>query len=212
MPLLLCDLDDTLIDRSAAFGRWATAFCAAQRRPELQDWLIEQDDAGYRPREAFVADVCERFDLDAASLTPETFRESFFQLLRAAPGTLGALTSARQAGWRIAVVTNGEAWQLDKVRLAGLTDLVDAVQVCDAQGPRKPDPEALRRAARLAGASLDGAWMVGDNPETDIAAATAAGIRSVWLDAGRPWPPQLTPPTATAASFAEAVDLVLRRP
>ena len=51
--------------------------------------------------------------------------------------------------------------------------------------------------------------MIGDNPDSDIGAAHAAGIRSVWLRHGRPWPREDFAPTHEADSFPEAVDMVL---
>ena len=44
MPLLLCDLDDTILDRAGAFVLWAETF-AGMWRPEADahGWLVEQD-------------------------------------------------------------------------------------------------------------------------------------------------------------------------
>ena len=56
--------------------------------------------------------------------------------------------------------------------------------------------------------TLDGAWMIGDNADADIGAAHAAGIRSVWLRHGRPWPREDFAPTYEADSFPEAVEMV----
>lgn len=51
--------------------------------------------------------------------------------------------------------------------------------------------------------------MVGDTAAADIAGAQAAGIRSIWLSRGREWPDDQEPPTAIAATSAQAVDIVL---
>ena len=93
--------------------------------------------------------------------------------------------------------------------MVGLSAYVDAVAVSAIDGVRKPDPGLLRIAAERAGASLEGSWMIGDDPLNDVQAARSAGIRSVWLRRGRTWPDGLEPPTAQADSFAAAVDLVL---
>ena len=52
MPLLLVDLDNTLVGRYAAFERWAFTFVERLGAP-LQDvdWLIRGDADGYKPRE-----------------------------------------------------------------------------------------------------------------------------------------------------------------
>ena len=85
----------------------------------------------------------------------------------------------------------------------------DVVIESSLVGVRKPDPGLLRIAAERAGASLEGSWMIGDDPLNDVQAARSAGIRSVWLRRGRTWPDGLEPPTRTAESFPAAVDLVL---
>lgn len=44
MPLLLCDLDDTVLDRAATFRRWVEGFLARRGLdPAGAGWLIEQD-------------------------------------------------------------------------------------------------------------------------------------------------------------------------
>jgi hypothetical protein len=60
--------------------------------------------------------------------------------------------------------------------------------ISETVGHRKPDPAIFAAAAETAGCSLNGAWMIGDSPQADIGGASAAGISSVWISAGRPWP------------------------
>ncbi|GAA2496595.1 hypothetical protein Ahu01nite_030300 [Winogradskya humida] len=48
--------------------------------------------------------------------------------------------------------------------------------------------------------------MIGDHPEYDIAGGAAAGLRTVWLRRGRPWPESLPiRPTRTADDCATAI-------
>ena len=84
-----------------------------------------------------------------------------------------------------------------------------AMVVSETVGVAKPDPEIFRIAARVAGDTLEGAWMIGDAAESDIAGAVAAGLRSVWLRRGRAYPSDMVPPTRSADSFAEAVGIVI---
>ncbi len=52
MPLLLCDLDNTLVDRDAAFRRWAVLIAARHDQDDdFVDWLVQVDDSGYGPRQ-----------------------------------------------------------------------------------------------------------------------------------------------------------------
>ncbi|WP_275411746.1 HAD family hydrolase [Winogradskya humida] len=74
-------------------------------------------------------------------------------------------------------------------------------------GVRKPDRRIFELGAEAAGRSLaDGGWMIGDHPEYDIAGGAAAGLRTVWLRRGRPWPESLPiRPTRTADDCATAI-------
>ena len=49
-------------------------------------------------------------------------------------------------------------------------------------GVAKPDPAIFREALRLGSASADQALHVGDSLEFDVAGASAAGIRSAWVN------------------------------
>src|SRR6266576_1316820 len=115
MPLLLLDLDDTLVDRADAYRRWAASFAARHGDEREADWLVEADDGGYAPRE------------------------------------------------------------------------------------------------QLAGIPLEGAWVVGDCPDRDIAGAAACGLRSAWLHRGRTWDRAGFHPTAVAGSLSEAVEHLVER-
>ena len=61
MPLALFDLDNTLLDREAAFARWADGFCRAHGLPAgAHARLVEADEDGFRDRaDLFAADVDE---------------------------------------------------------------------------------------------------------------------------------------------------------
>lgn len=209
MPALLTDLDETLLERGAALRRWATGF-AAQRRlgPESVDAILAEDHHGARTRAQFVAAVNARFD-PHPPLTLD-YLHDYVESFTLAPETAAALRRVRAGGWLIGIATNGGQPQLDKIDRVGLRPLVDGIAVSDIDGIRKPDPGLMLLAAQRAGASLDGAWMIGDDPVNDIQGAHRAGIPSVWMRRGRSWPDGLEPPTSLADSFPEAFDFVLR--
>ncbi len=212
MALLLCDLDDTLIDRAGAFRRWASDFIERHGLPDDElPWLLDVDDDGYVNRPAYLAAVRERFGVP---LTVERLIEEYHQLYPAfvEPAdteTVAALRGLRAAGWRVGVVTNGAPSQEAKLAHAGLLDLVDGWAISDLVGHRKPHPAIFRAAAQRCGRPLAGAWMVGDHGPADIAGASALGLRSVWLRRGRRWPFQAYSPTHVADSFAEAAGLIV---
>jgi putative hydrolase of the HAD superfamily len=93
--------------------------------------------------------------------------------------------------------------QRDKVALLNLTAVVDFVLISEEIGIAKPDPAIFAEALRLASVTPDEAIVVGDSPEFDIAGASAAGIRAIWLNrTGRPWPPELPAPAYEVRSLS----------
>jgi putative hydrolase of the HAD superfamily len=211
VPLLLCDLDDTLIDRAGAFRRWAADFL---RRHDLPDdelpWMLDLDDDGYVNRPAYLAAVRERFGV---GVTPRQMVDDYYErypafVEPAHPDTLAALRDLRGAGWRVGVVTNGAPSQEAKLTHAGIRDLLDGWAISDVVGQRKPHPAIFRAAAERCRHPLAGAWVVGDHGPADIAGASALGLRSVWLRRGREWAFQAYRPTHVADTFAEAARLV----
>ncbi len=212
-PLLLCDLDNTLIDRTAGFRIWATRFLAGhgiEGDGEL-DWLVAEDRDGLRDRlELFEAFRARHGMAEPADRMRAAYRREY-PACQPPPdaATLAALRSVRARGWGVAVVTNGHSSQRAKIAHAGLRPLVDAVCVSTELGCRKPEPGIFEAAAAACGGQLAGAWMVGDSPEADVAGAAACGLRSVWLRRGRRWPGGGVSPTFEADTFAAAVELIL---
>jgi putative hydrolase of the HAD superfamily len=214
VPLLMCDLDDTLVERPPLFTAWAEGFLRRHGQPpELLDWLVEEDHGGHRSRHEFLAVVAERTGYD---VPVEDFLEAYNDELggsyRLTPGVREALDEARAAGWSLAVVTNGPtSVQTHKIRSAGIDRLADAICISEEVGVSKPDPVIFRTAAARAGATLDGAWMIGDNLDADVAGAHAVGARSVWVKRPYDWLTYDagTEPDLVADSFPDAVRLVL---
>ena len=212
MPLLLVDLDNTLIDRAGAFGRWAREFASQGGGAADVQWLVTADRDGLEPREQLAAIISERFGLDdcgEAGLLAE-LRGGLVRQVIPDGAVAGALRDARAAGWVPFVVTNGTVEQQErKLRHTGLDREVAGWVISEGAGIRKPDPGIFRLAAARAGQSLDGAWMIGDSAEADIGGARSAGLPGVWLHRGRPWPLAAFRPDHAADSFPSAVSIVL---
>jgi putative hydrolase of the HAD superfamily len=213
VPLLLVDLDNTLIDRAGAFERWAQGFVAA-RGGDARDaaWLVTADRDGLEPRDRFAGMIAERFGLggrDRGAILAE-LRGGLVRQLVADDAVIVALRRARAAGWAPFVVTNGTVAQQErKLRHTGLDREVAGWVISEGAGLRKPDPAIFRLAADQAGQSLDGAWMIGDSAQADIEGARSVGVPGVWLHRGRPWPLTTVEPGHVADSFPHAVGIVL---
>jgi putative hydrolase of the HAD superfamily len=216
VPLLLVDLDNTLIDRAGAVARWAEEFTSTRggSRADAQ-WLVRADRDGLEQRERLAAMIGKRFGLDgeAEAALAAGLRDGLARHIIRDSGVTTALRQARAAGWTPFVVTNGTVRQQErKLRSTGLDREVAGWVISEGAGIRKPDPEIFRLAAAQAGQSLHGAWMIGDSAEADIAGARRAGLPGVWLHRGRPWPLTAFPPAHVAGSFPEAVEIILGAP
>jgi putative hydrolase of the HAD superfamily len=235
-PLLLFDLDNTLIDRNQAFRGWAQRFLRARALP-LEDlgWFSTLDCGGYFPREALLRATVSRYGLHVSlEKLLDDYAETMIELIDCPEEHRAALRKARAAGWTLGIVSNGSTKQQQaKIERTGLDTLVDGWIISEEANCEKPDPLIFRLAAdrcrrtdpageidmpgfaQVAGARDDWTrttWMVGDHAPADIAGAAVAGLRSVWLDHGRPWPELGYRPTITAGGIPEAVDKVLSAP
>jgi putative hydrolase of the HAD superfamily len=98
------------------------------------------------------------------------------------PDAAPALGRVRQLGVRAAVVSNWDVSLRAVLAEVGLGGLVDEIVVSAEVGAKKPDPLIVEAALRRLRCPAPQALMVGDSPETDVAAAQAAGVRPVLLD------------------------------
>lgn len=211
--LALFDLDNTLIDREQAFRRWAAAFLDARGLGDESEvgWLVAADGDGYVPRPDLFEQVRQRYGLaESAEELVEVFAVDYPRSFPPVMGdTADALARLRAGGWRVGIVTNGNAGQRVKVERSGLDALVDGVVVSALAGCSKPDPAIFHAAARACGCGLDDGWMVGDNPEADIGGATACGLRTAWISRGRLWEETEFVPDLVADDVPGAVAQIL---
>ena len=212
-PLLLFDLDNTLVNRNEAFRGWAERFLADRSLPPGDlDWLATLDCGGYLERRTLLSVATDRYGLsEPLEGLLEEYRVTVTSLIRCPPDHLDALRAARTAGWTLGIVSNGATdQQLAKIENTGLAGLVDGWTISEEVDCAKPDPRIFALAASRCGIDTAadwtaGTWMVGDHAPADIAGATVAGIRSVWLTHGRAWPETGYTPTLAAGSLPEAV-------
>ena len=202
---VLCDLDDTLFDHagatrdalahvrtlSADLGRWTLDEFDHRHRVTLEalhlevlagKWTIEDArierfrrllaDAGVDERRAGVLE-----DLSWG------YRGAYEQAWRLVPGALSLVRAIKDAGARLAIVTNNVVReQRLKVERGGLAPFVDALVTSEEFGATKPDPGIVRHALERVSAAAANAVMFGDSLATDIEAGRRAGVRVVWFN------------------------------
>ena len=212
MPLLLLDLDNTVLDRTGAFRAWAQEFLDGVGAPDGDvDWLLSVDADGLTDRWDVADAIKERYHLRTSAVDiVDAIREGVLGRVRLNPLAACALRIAVDAGWVPVVVTNGATRQQDdKIRRTGLDRYVADWVISEEAGVSKPNPRIFALAAQRVRMRLQGAWVVGDSPEADIGGAAALGLPSVWVHRGRKWMESRFAPTRTAAGLIPAVATVL---
>ena len=184
-PVLLCDLDGTLVDSlpdlADALSDLLTrsgrrAVSEAEVRVMVGDGvavLVERGFAatgGVPAPEDLAVRVADYIALYETRITDRT---------RPYPGALEALGALRAAGWRLGVCTNKpEHASRAIVSALGMGDLIEAVAGGDTFAAKKPDPGHILQLLEAMGASPAQAVMLGDSTN-DIRAARAAGLPSI---------------------------------
>lgn len=206
-PLLIADLDGTLVDRERAFRRWVQRWSVDHEVEVDEAALVAVDADGYRQRDEFAALAADALCADASAVLAH-YVSVYPTCFVLDPAVERALRSLRSAGVALGVVTNGPPFQLDVLRQTGIDCLVDAVVVSEVAGVRKPDARILDvLCAHLGRRHIGSAAVIGDGL-ADIELAAAAGLPSIWLERGRKWADQGLVPTASARTFSEAVGML----
>ncbi len=89
-----------------------------------------------------------------------------------------ALQTLRHAGYCLGTLTNGNA---DVDRL-GFGYLFDFSLSAASTGKAKPHPRMFEEACRLANVATGELAHIGDEPDTDLAGAQAAGVTVIWMN------------------------------
>jgi putative hydrolase of the HAD superfamily len=206
--VVLFDLDGTLVDHGNALRQgligWLTSKKLATEQQcvdglvELWDEVAERHFPAFRIREITFQEQRRRRlreflphlrvqveGLDDSSLDRvfEDYLEHYEAAWRAYGDVRPCLTALRSLGLRVAVLTNGDqAQQEQKLRRTGLYHFFEVVMSSSALCAAKPDPEAFRLACARLAAQPETVTYIGDRLDVDAQAASAAGLRGVWLD------------------------------
>jgi putative hydrolase of the HAD superfamily len=212
--LVLFDVDGTLVDHDGAAAAGAQKWLMAMGWADsgtiaglVSEWdeIAERHYPAYRARlttfqgqrRLRLREFLPLVGIDASTWSDERLDELFNSYLVAyedawrsfadAEPCLGALRSVAQ----IAVLSNGnQEQQEEKISRTGLGRFIDIVLTSDQLGVAKPDPRAFELACVRLGVPARAAVYVGDQLEVDALAATAAGLRGIWLNRnGGAFPP-----------------------
>jgi putative hydrolase of the HAD superfamily len=209
-PLVLFDLDNTLVDRDAAFRRWAEGFARARDLPgDAVGQLVALDDDGFCSRTDLFEGARVRFGLDeTVEQLIDDYHRDYPQHFDFPDESRSGLRALRSAGWKVGIVTNGHRFQERKLEAARLFEEVDGICISGLVDSWKPDAFIFEEAARRCGSALEG-WMVGDSGPADIRGGQGVGLGTIWMTRGRRWELGEPTPDAEVGTVAEAVRVVL---
>ena len=184
---LLLDLDNTLIDRRAAFDRWM-----APRFPaDNMAWLRALDAGGGTPRSEFCAIVARLWpEQGDAETFWAAFRMGIADSVAPDPAVTEALAMLADH-YLLAIVSNGGGDnQRRKMARAGIT--IEPAFISGELGFEKPDPRIFQAALDALGVAPGEAMMVGDDIHRDVYGAAALGLRTCWVaGASKRYAPEL---------------------
>ena len=103
------------------------------------------------------------------------------------PAVPEVLIRLRRLGLRLLVVSNWDGDLAERLTELGLAQHFDHIADSTVVGVRKPDPRILAEACDRVGVAVGECLHVGDRPETDVAAARAAGARPLLYDPIDAW-------------------------
>jgi len=204
--LVLFDLDGTLVDHDSAaaegLGTWLTVngwVDAAGVASLISDWdeIAERHFRAYRERlttyqgqrRLRLQEFLPHVGVDPSGWSDERLDDVFTTYLAAYQSAwrsfpdVGPCLEALRGAAQVAVLSNGDQeQQKEKVSRTGLGRYLKVVLTSDQLGVAKPDPQAFELACGRLGVSPRDAVYVGDQLDVDTRAATAAGLRGIWLN------------------------------
>ncbi len=194
---VLFDLDNTLYDREAAFGRWADAYLRdtlhltdSDEARRVRALITDMDADGYGSKAAIFERLHSLYPTlpGVPARSVDVFFDEFISHITPEAETETLLDALAAAGLPFGIVTNGSARQWRKIVGLGLARRTGCLFVSETFGGKKPDRAIFEAAATHLGVAPGEALFVGDNPAVDVLGAQAAGMKAVWLHRGQTWP------------------------
>ena len=149
-------------------------------------------------REKGVTEQSDALGINAAQL----FRISSLEYIRLYPGALEALAKLREKGYRLWLLSNAQAiFTAYELRLLGLGDQLDGIYLSSNYQCRKPDLRFYQALIDERELDISKTLMIGNDRQTDIAGAKAAGMATLYMHT------DLTPRDQPSADEKKAIGM-----
>jgi putative hydrolase of the HAD superfamily len=185
--LIIFDLDNTLIDRDAAFVACLDQFLKKYNLVLSSDQMqkiIKKDDSGRYERAQFCR-FLTRF-LPELTLTEEQVWTEFQQLPAFVQpnDTINRVLMALSKQHTLCLLSNGSGtMQRAKLHNAQLPQIFDHVFISGEMGISKPDPRIFTAVLKHYQVKPIDCVMIGDDLVRDIEPAKAMGLHTIWIEA-----------------------------
>ena len=145
-----------------------------------------------------VTENADTLGINAAQL----FRISSLDYIRLYPHALEALAKLRKAGYRLWLLSNAQAiFTAYELRLLGLGEQLDGIYLSSNYKCRKPDLRFYQALIEDRDLDVSKTMMIGNDRQTDIAGARAAGMATLYMHT------DLTPRDQAEADEAKAIGI-----
>ena len=145
-----------------------------------------------------VTENADTLGINAAQL----FRISSLDYIKLYPHALEALAKLRKAGYRLWLLSNAQAiFTAYELRLLGLGDQLDGIYLSSNYKCRKPDLRFYQALIDERHLDVSKTMMIGNDRQTDIAGAKAAGMATLYMHT------DLTPQDQAEADEAKAIGI-----
>lgn len=135
-----------------------------------------------------VREHADALGIQAAQL----FRICSTEYIRLYPHVLESLTTLRKKGYRLWLLSNAqEVFTRFELNHLGLTDAFDGIYISSVFGYRKPDVRFFRALLTEQKLNPKTSLMIGNDRQTDIAGAKAAGLDAFYMHTALTPPDQL---------------------
>ena len=145
-----------------------------------------------------VVENADSLGINAAQL----FRISSLDYIKLYPHALEALAKLRKAGYRLWLLSNAQAiFTAYELRLLGLGEQLDGIYLSINFNCRKPDLRFYQALIEDRNLDVSKTMMIGNDRQTDIAGAKAAGMATLYMHT------DLTPRDQAEADKAKAIGI-----
>ena len=190
MKAVAFDLDETLLDRTGSlkeFCRWQATVLLGMGPDESETYVarfLELDAFGSVWKDVVYAKLVCEFSLTRvdSNLLLNNYVEEFCRFCRPRPFAQECVKELSNAGYRLALVSNGPSpFQEKCFKSLKIDGYFDAVIVSGAIGISKPDPRIFLAMCGLLDTPPHECVFIGDNPEQDVEGAAALGMYTVFV-------------------------------